>query len=69
VAHILPCYVHHEGPVNASERFWAPHILRPENDSESGENGELFLPMRRKTCKEKIVFKKKDEQNHLYKST
>ncbi len=40
-AHILPCYVHHEGPVNASERFWAPHVLGPENDSESGDKGEL----------------------------
>ncbi len=42
-AHILPCYVHHEGPVNASERFWAPHILGPENDSESGDKGELVF--------------------------
>lgn len=27
--HVLPCRIHHDGPIESTERFWAP---RPDED-------------------------------------
>ncbi|KAL8728180.1 MAG: hypothetical protein Q9166_005574 [cf. Caloplaca sp. 2 TL-2023] len=53
VPNLLPCRIHHDGPVNASNRYWAPQPVNDENPEayfrgRKLKGRELMLPETRR---------------------